>query len=152
MTGPSDGQALRTAREGERAALEALQLRASLAWGDHVQELTDHPDAVTIDPAHLPHTVVLEADGVVLGFGTVLVQQGAAELDGLFVEPACSGRGHGRRLLARLERLAEQAGARRLDVVANARAIPFYERCGFTLTGEVMTRFAVAPTMSKRLG
>jgi hypothetical protein len=38
-----------------------------------------------------------------------------------------------------------------LHVVGNPRAEGFYSACGFTLSGEVATRFGVGLTMRKRL-
>jgi GNAT superfamily N-acetyltransferase len=144
---------LRPARLDETAALEALQLRASLAWGDHVEALTNNPDAIELPAEHVPHAFVAEdADGRALGFAVVLPRDdGDAELDGLFVEPDAWRRGIGARLVGEAARRARGTGARALHVIANERALGFYAACGFEATGQVMTRFAPAPTMRRTL-
>ena len=42
---------IRDAALDELAALEALQWRASTAWDDHRDQLTAHPDAISIPSA-----------------------------------------------------------------------------------------------------
>ena len=144
---------IRPARADELEALGGLQLRASLAWGDHVEALKAMPEASQLPAEHLPSTAVAELDGRVVGFVTVLPpQEGEAELDGLFVEPDGWRGGVGRRLVAEAERRARAAGAGAIHVIANGRALAFYRACGFEVVGEVMTRLEPAPEMRKALG
>lgn len=65
---------------------------------------------------------------------------GTCELKRMFVSRAARGRGHGRALLAALERLAAEAGCRRVrlfttEVLVEARAL--YEASGYRLLGTV---------------
>lgn len=140
---------LRDIRPDEGPALEDLQRRASLALGDHVAELTADPSLVALPPEHLAQGFVAEHAGRVAGFA-VLLREGLdeAELDGLFVEPEVWRRGVGRALAAEAERRARAAGARRIRVTANVRAVAFYQACGYRVVGETMTRFAPAPVMT----
>jgi diamine N-acetyltransferase len=91
------------------------------------------------DPAtcHL----VAERDGRALGYAYLTELDGAvAFLARLYVDPAHTGSGVGQQLL---DRCLEEAGRRgcsglRLTVwTANTRAIAFYRRNGFAITGEV---------------
>ena len=69
-------------------------------------------------------------DGVVMGF--ILVKNG--EVRKLFVEPVLQGQGLGTKLL---EYAVEHMGAKTLWALEkNTRAIRFYQRHGFHLTGE----------------
>ncbi len=87
-----------------------------------------------------------------LGFGVVLARgDGAAELDGLFVEPQAWGQGVGRRLEEYAEDMARALGAVSLNVVGNKRALGFYEACGFQILGEVETQFNPGLSMIKLL-
>lgn len=74
------------------------------------------------------------------------------ELEGLFVEPAVMRRGIGGELLEDLFELARDAGVRRIAVVAQPRAVTFYERCGFVREGAAATRFGPAVRMAATLG
>ncbi|MDY7231844.1 GNAT family N-acetyltransferase [Hyalangium rubrum] len=146
--------ALRVARPDERLALEELQRRASLVWEDYREALLAHPEAIELPPAQLEagQVTVAETDGRVLGFSVVLPREdGAAELDGLFVEPEGWGKGVGRGLVADAAARARAAGVRVLHVIANPRAEGFYARCGFERIGETPTRFGPALLMRMTL-
>lgn len=80
------------------------------------------------EPGIIEHTVVYD-DGVVKGF----VRVNGEEIEKLFVEPVLQSRGIGGALL---RYATERLGGRRLWVLEkNTRAIRFYERHGFHLTG-----------------
>jgi GNAT superfamily N-acetyltransferase len=143
---------IRPARDEDRAALGALKLRSSLAWGDHVEELRALPEARAVPLAHMPHAIVAERDGTIVGFATVLAgKDGEAELEDLFVAPEQWRTGVGSKLLAEAEQRAVDGGARVLHVVAGARARPFYEASGFRLVGTVATAFEPADELDKDL-
>jgi len=144
----------RLAVPAERSALEELQRRASLMWEEDREALLAHPDAIELplDQITDGRTVVAESAGELLGFAVVLRRDdGDAELDGLFVEPAHWRRGLGRALVEQAERIAARDGATNLWVIANTRALDFYGACGFVTVGEVATRFRPAPRMRKAI-
>ncbi len=67
---------------------------------------------------------------------------GTASLDGqvirtVFVDPTQQGKGIGRRLMAAIERLAQERGASELLVPSSLTAQGFYRQLGFTLLREV---------------
>ena len=145
---------IRRAHLDERAALEALQLRASLALEDYREALLAYPDAVALPACQIEAGNVLVATegGLRTGFAAVeLHDDGTAELDGLFVEPSRWREGIGSRLADAAANLAAAAGREMLTVVANPAARDFYERCGFSKTGAVGTRFGPALLMARRL-
>ena len=146
---------IRDAEPDEAVALEALHRRSSDVWDEDRAHLATYPDAI-----ESPHRAIVEgrvrvavdAVGRRLGFSVVLPVEGeACELDDLFVEPDSMGRGVGRLLVEDVAARAAAAGANRVNVTANPRAVGFYERLGFQITGETSTRFARAPRMSLEL-
>ncbi len=144
----------RLAAPTERSALEELQRRASLVWEEDREALLAHPDAIElpIEQITTGRTIVAENAGKLVGFAVVLRREdGDAELDGLFVEPAQWRHGIGRALVEQAERLATTDGAVSLWVTANTRALEFYGACGFVTVGEVATRFRPAPRMRKSI-
>jgi GNAT superfamily N-acetyltransferase len=144
----------RLAVPAERRALEDLQRRASLVWEDDRDALLANPDAIELPLEQITdgRTIVAENDGELLGFAVVLRRDdGDAELDGLFVDPAQWRQGIGRALLEHAERIATSDGAASLWVTANTRALEFYGACGFVTVGEVATRFRPAPRMRKTI-
>jgi len=144
----------RLAIPAERLALEELQRRASLMSEEDRDALLAHPDAIELPLEQITagRTIVAETVDELLGFAVVLQRDdGDAELDGLFVEPAQWRRGIGRALVAEAERLAAREGAASLWVIANTSALDFYGACGFVTVGEVATRFRPAPRMRKAI-
>ncbi|MBL8771358.1 MAG: GNAT family N-acetyltransferase [Phenylobacterium sp.] len=141
---------IRPASEDERAELGELKLRSSLAWGDLNAELAQLPEGRQVPEEHLASVFLAERGGAILGFATVLASTGHdAELEDLFVEPGLWGQGIGRMLIAEAERRAVASGFRGLHVIANKRALPFYEAVGFSTIGTVETLFEPAPEMRK---
>lgn len=148
------GTTFRLAVPTERRALEDLQRRASLVWEDDRDALLANPDAIELPVEQITdgRTIVAENVGELLGFAVVLRRDdGDAELDGLFVDPAQWRHGIGRALLEHAERIARSDGAASLWVTANTRALEFYAACGFVTVGEVATRFRPAPRMRKTI-
>jgi len=144
----------RLAIAAEQRALEELQRRASLIWEEDRESLLAHPDAIELPLEQITdgRTVVAERDGELLGFSVVLRRDdGDAELDGLFVEPAQWRQGIGRMLVEQAEQIAARDGSANLWVIANTRALDFYGACGFVTVGEVQTRFRPAPRMRKAI-
>ncbi|MGZ3275971.1 MAG: GNAT family N-acetyltransferase [Caulobacteraceae bacterium] len=145
---------IRPARLDERKGLIELQRRASLMWDEDRANLLAHPDAIDLPTSQISegHVFVWTEDGEVLGFGVVLPRSdGEAELDGLFVEPEAWGRKIGRRLVDHAMQMARGRGSVSLNVVANKRALGFYEKCGFQALGEVATRFSTGVAMVRPL-
>lgn len=145
---------IRVASPSEKEELEELQRRASLANPGDRESLLAHPDAIEVPREQLESgsVIVAEAADTVLGFAAVVRRQdGDAELDALFVEPAFWKRGIGRELVMRCGTLAESLGARSLHVVGNPHAEGFYAACGFETVGTTKTRFGSGLLMSLRL-
>lgn len=145
---------IRPARLSECKALIELQRRASLEWEDYRAQLLAHPEVVDLPVSQIEAglVIVAEQDGAAAGFAVVLPGEGdEAELDGLFVEPSLWGGGIGRTLIEEAAQLAMAIGSADLRVIANPRAVGFYEACGFALCGEAQTRFGPAPVMRRRL-
>lgn len=79
---------------------------------------------------------VAEDAGRIAGFVAVALEPGhglvAGEVDQLFVRPEAGGRGIARLLLTEAERAARAAGLTELGTHASWRAVPVFERHGFT--------------------
>jgi len=146
MSKPADSLTLRLARPEEHDELEELQRRASLELPEYRDQLIANPDAIHLPPAQIANgqVIVAELDGEVAGFAAVV----GGELDGLFVEPDLWGGGIGRALVNAATRDARKRGLA-LKVIANPRARRFYEHCGFSVEGEVETRFGPGLRMTK---
>jgi GNAT superfamily N-acetyltransferase len=146
MSNPADSLTLRLARPEEHDELEELQRRASLELPEYRDQLIANPDAIYLPPGQIANgqVIVAELDGEIAGFAAVV----GGELDGLFVEPDLWGRGIGRALADAATHEARKRGLA-VKVIANPRARRFYEHCGFSVEGEVQTRFGPGLRMTK---
>jgi len=146
MSKHADSLTLRLAVPEEHEMLEELQRRASLELPEYRDQLIADPDAIYLPEGQIANgqVIVAELDGEVAGFAAVV----GGELDGLFVEPDLWGRGVGRALADAATHEARKRGLT-LKVFANPRARRFYEHCGFSVEGEVQTRFGPALRMTK---
>lgn len=145
---------IRNAVLSEKAALEGLQLRASLTNAGDRDALLANPDAVDLPVEQIAcgEVFVLELNGGIAGFAALQSRpDGDAELDGLFVEPANRRRGVGRALVEHCAKVVAARGCRALCVVGNPHAEEFYLSCGFTPTGYAETRFGRGILMKKDL-
>lgn len=136
--------AVRPALPAERAALEAIQLRASLVWEEYRADLEENPDAIVLsaDSIEEGRVRVATVDGELAGFAEWSVSSDEEwELEGLFVDPARMRHGIGALLVSDVVRLARERGVRSLAVVGNPNALAFYRRAGFVEEGSVPTRF-----------
>jgi GNAT superfamily N-acetyltransferase len=144
---------VRPAALAELGLLEALQMRASLAWDEYREALLAHPDAVQLPAGQIRdgHVFVALVETEIVGFCVVLPREdGEAELDGLFVDPGSWRSGVGSALVRQARQVAARRGATLMHVVATPRARRFYEACGFELTGDTPTRFG--PALAMRCG
>ena len=130
--------------------MEALQRRASMALGEYNEQLEAHPDAIAlpIEQIEQGEVAVAEMDGKLAGFSAIVVDEGVAEIDGLFVEPDLWRQGIGAALVDLAVHEARRRGLTMM-VVAGPSARHFYEKCGFTVEGEAATRFGPALRMSR---
>ncbi|MBV8527596.1 MAG: GNAT family N-acetyltransferase [Candidatus Dormibacteraeota bacterium] len=136
---------IRDAETSEVDVLEDVMRRASLVWEEYRDDLLAHPDVIDVPLRDIEDGNVRVATGLlrVLGFSSLVAgrREGAAELDGLFVDPAFMRRGIGRALVHDARVLARSRGCRRIEVTANPRAVEFYVKMGFVDDGVEQTQF-----------
>lgn len=151
---PKNEIRVRLALPTEQRALEELQRRASLNNPGDREALLANPDAIELPLEQITsgQVFVIEALGSVRGFAAILRREdGDAELDALFVEPADWRRGYGAMLVEHCAQAARGCDASMLHVLGNPHAAEFYRRCGFETEGTKETRFGVGLLMCKVL-
>ena len=124
---------IRQARAGESENLTALCVRSKAHWGYDVDFMRLCTAALTVSEASIAAGRVLVAtDAVGRTIGTVSVAEDGdmAELALMFVDPPAIGGGAGRTLFEEAVRLARRLGYRRMAILADPNAAPFYERMG----------------------
>jgi N-acetylglutamate synthase-like GNAT family acetyltransferase len=131
---------IRAAEPSEADLLSRLAIRAKAHWGYSDEFMKACEDELTYTPEELDMGgfEVLEDDGEVRGFYALAkISPTALELDALFVDPACIGRGYGRALMSHaLDRARRTEHIERLVIQADPNAADFYQRAGGHLIGE----------------
>ena len=124
---------IRPARVGEAASLTALCLRSKAHWGYDAEFMRRCVPSLTVSEESIGQGRVLvatDAAGRALGTVSVMPDGDAAELGLMFVDPAAIGGGIGRALFGEAVKLARRFGYRRMTILADVNAAPFYERMG----------------------
>jgi GNAT superfamily N-acetyltransferase len=145
---------VRPASVSKQRVLEALQWRASLDNLGDREALLAHPDAIALPLQQIEAggVFVAERSGSVMGFAAILPHDdGNAELDALFVEPAAWRQGIGRVLVEHGCAAARVTGAASLHVVGNPHAEGFCRACGLALLGTTPMRYGVGLLMMRDL-
>lgn len=121
--------AVRSARPGEADSLTALCIRSKAHWGYDADFMRSSRPSLAVSDADIAsgRVLVAEREGLVLGMARV---EPDGELGMMFVDPRAMNRGAGRVLFAAAVALARRLGARRMAILADPNAAPFYERMG----------------------
>ena len=125
--------AIRKARAGEAPGLTALCLRSKAHWGYDAEFMRLCVPSLTVGEDAIAEGRVLVAtddSSQVIGTASVLRDGDDAELGLMFVDPAAIGGGIGRALFDEAVGLARRLGYRRMTILADVNAAPFYERMG----------------------
>jgi GNAT superfamily N-acetyltransferase len=124
---------VRQAEAGEAQALTALCLRSKAHWGYDAEFMRLCVPSLTVGEDAIAEGRVLVAtddSSQVIGTASVLCGGDDAELGLMFVDPAAIGGGIGRALFDEAVGLARRLGYRRMTILADVNAAPFYERMG----------------------
>jgi GNAT superfamily N-acetyltransferase len=124
---------IRKAEPGESESLTALCVRSKAHWGYDAEFMHLCAAALTVSEASIAAGRVLVAtDAAGRAIGTVSVAEDGdmAELALMFVDPPAIGSGTGRALFEEAVTLARRLGYRRMTILADPNAAPFYERMG----------------------
>ena len=119
--------------------LSALALRSKAHWGYDADFLAACRDDLTISADEIVSSPVYVCDGgdAPLGFYRLLLQDdGLAELDDLFVEPAAIGQGVGRRLWRHAVATATRLGCSEMIWQSDPQAEGFYLAMGARRVGD----------------
>jgi GNAT superfamily N-acetyltransferase len=131
MTGV--GVFVRNAKPGEGKNLTALCMRSKAHWGYDAAFMRKSAAALLVSEASIAAGRVLVATddtGRTIGTVSIAEDDEGAELALMFVDPPAMGGGTGRTLFEAAVRLARRLGYRRMTILADPNAAPFYERMG----------------------
>ncbi len=124
---------IRKAKAGESKSLTALCVRSKAHWGYDAAFMRKSAAALLVSEAEIAAgrvLVAIDAAGRTIGVASVVPEGETADLEVMFVDPPAIGSGAGRVLFEAAVARARGTGARRLTILADPNAAPFYERMG----------------------
>jgi GNAT superfamily N-acetyltransferase len=130
--------AIRRARPAEAGVLSELALRSKAHWRYDADFLAACHDDLTLSPDDIATSTVYVFDGASAPAGfyrLVLLDDGVAELDALFVEPAAMGQGVGSRLWWHAVSTAAKLGCSELVWQSDPQTEGFYLTMGAQRAG-----------------
>jgi len=130
---------IRRSSPEEAETLTTIALEAKRYWG-YPEHWIKHWEAdLTITPDFIRdnQVYVAEADGEIRGFYALCVNGDKAELEHMWVTPACIGTGVGKELFLDAMERAAALDVRDVELSADPNAAGFYERMGAKQIGEV---------------
>jgi len=130
---------IRLASTDEAELLTRIALDAKRYWG-YPEHWIKHWEAdLTISAEFIRdnHVYVAEADGEVRGFYALCVSGAKAELEHMWVTPACIGTSVGKELFLNAMERAAALDVRDVELTADPNAAGFYERMGASRIGEI---------------
>jgi GNAT superfamily N-acetyltransferase len=130
---------IREASTDEADALTAIAQDAKRHWGypDHwiqrwESDLTISSDFVSSNPVY-----VAEQDGELMGFYALIVRDGKAELEHMWVVPRFIGQGIGKELFIHAMQEAAGQNVSAVEISSDPNAEGFYRKMGAKKIGEV---------------
>ena len=148
--GQDDAVCIRAASERDVSAVRAL----ICATIDACYPPVYCEEAVQFFKAHHPEDKIRErmAEGlcVVLEVGGGIVGTGAlvgSDIHAVFVNPACQGRGYGKRIMTHLEDAARENGVEAIKLAASLPSSVFYEFLGYAVTEPASIDFGDGKTL-----
>ena len=129
---------IRQASVDEAATLTQIALDAKRHWGYPEHWITHWEADLTISPDFIRdnHVYVAEDDGQLRGFYALCVADQKAELEHMWVTPACIGTGIGKELFLDAMERAATLDVSAVELSADPNAAGFYQRMGATQIGE----------------
>jgi GNAT superfamily N-acetyltransferase len=130
---------IRRAAPEEASTLTTIALEAKRYWGYPENWIKHWESDLTIsaDFVRDHHVYVAEVDGEIRGFYALRVAGEKAELDHLWVTPACIGTGIGKELFLDAMEKAAAFAVRAVEISSDPNAAGFYKRMGAMQIGEI---------------
>jgi GNAT superfamily N-acetyltransferase len=129
---------IRPAAVDEASILTTIALDAKRYWGYPEHWIKHWESDLTITPEFIRdnHVYVAEENGEIQGFYALCVAGAKAELDHMWVTPACIGAGVGKELFLDAMERAAALNVSSVEISSDPNAAGFYKRMGATQIGE----------------
>jgi ribosomal protein S18 acetylase RimI-like enzyme len=146
------GVTIRSASSADVPDIEEVYRRSSLSNEGDRPLFALHPELLdwsNLEALREERIRVAVSTERVVGFSTLLVAEGTALVDDLFVDADWQRRGIGRALVEDMSLAAGRAGLGSIEVDANPHAQVFYASVGFVPVGEVAVEYGTGLRMRR---
>ena len=129
---------IRRSAPEEAATLTTIALEAKRHWGypEHWIKHWESDLTISSDFIRDNHVYVAEENGEIRGFYALCIAGNKAELEHMWVTPACIGTGIGKELFLDAMERAAALSVRNVELSADPNAAGFYKHMGATQIGE----------------
>jgi GNAT superfamily N-acetyltransferase len=153
---------IRRAKPEEAATLTEISHAAKRYWGYPENWIEHWKDDLTITPEFIAdNEVYIAVDGdQVVGCCALVLKDGKADLEHMWIRPEHMGTGVGRSLFSHAMERARNLNVVAVDILADPNAAGFYERMGAKFTGaaqyeieaqtRVIPRFSIDPSSAQK--
>lgn len=130
---------IRRARPEEAEVLTTIAHAAKRYWNYPEHWIAEWQSALTITDEFIENNelYVAIANHEIAGCCALVMTEGLAEIEHMWIKPEHMGSGVGRALFRHARQRAEERGARVLELSADPNAAGFYERMGAQRIGDV---------------
>lgn len=142
MSERTDDVAIRQARPEEADVLTDIAYKSKAYWGYDINSLDQWAGPLTVSAEYIEKNPTFAAcgeDGEILGFCSILYDEGQFELDHMWVAPSAIGMGIGGKLFLYACEEAEILGASSLWILSDPMAEGFYKHMGAVRIGQKST-------------
>ena len=144
---------IRKAATEDAAALTRIAHDAKRHWGYPEHWIKHWQDDLTITPDYIAanRVYLAENEGEPLGFYALIMREGKAELDHIWVAPTSIGTGVGKEMFLHAMQLAAGERVSEVEIVSDPNAEGFYRKLGAHRTGETVSEIDGEPRTLPRL-
>lgn len=128
---------IKKSNPSDAAALTEIAKAAKACWAYPKEWMDKWEQELTISPQDIEKDFVfhLEQEGRLVGFYSLRENEGAFEIEHMWVAPEYMGKGFGKMLFDHAKQTALQNGAKKLRVESDPNAEGFYKKMGMHQTG-----------------
>lgn len=130
---------IRKAETIEAEILTGIAIRSEAYWGYDADFMETFKTQYSVTEKFIREnpTFVIEEDGDIIGFYSIMGEDKEVELEYLYVEPSYIGKGYGKLLWNHMVDTFKNQGINQIVLVTSPQAKDFYIKMGAVLTGEV---------------
>jgi len=138
---------IRKAATEEAGALTQIAHDAKRHWGYPEHWITHWQDDLTITADYIAtnRVYLAENEGDLLGFYALILRDGKAELDHIWVAPTSIGSGVGKEMFLHAMQIAAGERVPEVEIVSDPNAEGFYRKMGAHRTGETVSEIDGEP-------